>query len=637
MRKRLFSFILSCIFCVSTLSAPAHASALVPSLGYGALVSGASYSLVSGASAGLTGGILGSVVSWAKNGISIKGSDINNSFNKTYNTNINTTGATNNYRYTDISTTNNYNVVNSTKNYYYNPITNNYSTYNQVSYNSTYNTYNFVNNEYNTYITNVNNTYVSYYIVDYQTNEEYYYEIYYKLPDGRNSYNLTADQVKGQYFVYDTVNYDEVIEDDGITLGLWHLDGNMNNSAASESYGDFPTPSQSTYVESAFDGALLIDQFKGNSVTLDSPSGPFTLEYRIKVSDINLKSFGVIGTVTGLLDDSISAWNFFNIPNISYTPDLDYVYGGKKNSITEPVVIGRWYSCAVVYDGTKYSFYLNGRCISDNLSSDFLKYVNLSSYNVGFNSGISAAFTYVGSTGKEIVGIGNCLASYAIDEVRISNRVLYTDKYTPSSEPFDTNSVLVVPESAEMTNTTIAVKSKKEVSGLRVGGVRPTYPTDGYVYVALENDYVTSLQQYQGSRWVEIQGSLYLNGTWVTIYGFYMGSLSIDGDNSGGSTDKPGSGGSSGSDDDDDSGGSSGGGFFSKILDAVFGGVLAVIKAMFKALLSLLGTVLSLLIGLAGYIGVFLPFLPGSTVALIGSGVFIVLAIVVIRFIGGLL
>ena len=632
MRKRLFSFILSFIFCVSTLSAPAYASALVPSLGYGALVSGASYSLVSGASAGLAGGILGSVVSWAKNGISIKGSDINNSFNKTYNTNINTTGATNNYRYTDISTTNNYNVVNSTKNYYYNPVTNNYSTYNQVSYNSTYNTYNFVNNEYNTYITNVNNTYVSYYIVDYQTKEEYYYEIYYQLPDGRNSYNLTADQVKGQYFVYDTVNYDEVIEDDGITLGLWHLDGNMNNSAASEIYNDFPTPNQSTYVESAFDGALLMDQFKGNSVTLNSPSGPFTLEYRIKVSDVNLSSFRAYntnGTITGLVDDSFSAWNFFNIPEVTYTPDLDDVYGGVKNSITEPVVVGRWYSCAVVYDGSSYSFYLNGRCISNNLSSDFLKREDLSSYSIGFNTNLFAAVNYVSTKGTELNGMGRGLASYAIDEVRISNRVLYTDKYTPASEPFDTNSVLVVPESAEMTNTTIAVKSKKDVSGLRVGGVRPTYPTDGYVYVALEKDYVVSLQQYQNSRWVEIQGSLYLNGTWVTIYGFYMGSLSIDGNDSGSS------GGSGG----DSSGGGSGGssGFWDKLLQSVFGGVLSVLASLLSGLLTLLSTILTMLLGLVGYIGIFLPFLPSGVVTLIGGGVFIVLALIVVKFIGNLL
>lgn len=239
---------------LSTFVSPAYAAgALVPA-GFGALVSGLTYSgsLSTIASAGV-GALFGSAVNWASGGISIDASDINNSFNKTYNTNITNTGATNNYRYNNTTNVNNYQAINTTNNTYYNPITNNYNTYNDISYNSTYNTYKITNNNYNSYVTN-NNTYVSYYVIDMKTETEYYYEVYYRLPDGRNSYDLQAEDVWGTYFMYNAINYREVIEDDGKTLALWHLDGDVKNSAA-VGYGDLDTPSLN-FVETPFVGVL---------------------------------------------------------------------------------------------------------------------------------------------------------------------------------------------------------------------------------------------------------------------------------------------------------------------------------------------------------------------------------------------
>ena len=180
-----------------------------------------------------------------------------------------------------------------------------------------------------------------------------------------------------------------------------------------------------------------------------------------------------------------------------------------------------------------------------------------------------------------------------------------------------------------MTDTTIAVKSSVPVNGLRVGGVRPTYPSNGDVYVVEEKGIVKDVQQYQQDGWYSVTASLYINGEWKVFVGFDISGFVLN---------KPDSGGDSGDDSGGDSGGSSSGsGFLSKLLDSVFGGVLKVFTALFKGLLSLLGTVLSLLLSLIGYIAIFLPFLPGGLVSLIGSGVVIVLVLVVVKFIGGFL
>ena len=121
----------------------------------------------------------------------------------------------------------------------YNPVTNNYFTTNNYTYNTTYNTYNFVTNNYN-YTTNYyiqdNRTYISYYIINVnnetgEVEDETYTEMYYKLPDGRSSYNLKASDLKGVYFPGRFTKYVSRAEDDGTTLGLWHLDGDLKDSS----------------------------------------------------------------------------------------------------------------------------------------------------------------------------------------------------------------------------------------------------------------------------------------------------------------------------------------------------------------------------------------------------------------------
>ena len=102
------------------------------------------------------------------------------------------------------------------------------------------------------------------------------------------------------------------------------------------------------------------------------------------------------------------------------------------------------------------------------------------------------------------------------DELRISKGALYTENYTPGSAPFDIPMALVLP--SEKTEGAIAVKSAVAVNNVRLGGVRPSYPAQGDVYISLDADKkVTSCQQYQSGTWTECQGSVCDNDTWVDL------------------------------------------------------------------------------------------------------------------------
>ena len=153
--------------------------------------------------------------------------------------NTSASNTTNNYRvFKDYTTTNN-----NTTNYrydFYNPVTKTYNTVNNFKYNTTNNTYNYTTyNTTNNYTTNYyiqdNSTHITYYIVEEDKSTgavfESYHEVYFKLPDGRNSYTLKKEDIWGQYFIYDYSKYQSVPEDDGKTLGLWHLDGNLKDSS----------------------------------------------------------------------------------------------------------------------------------------------------------------------------------------------------------------------------------------------------------------------------------------------------------------------------------------------------------------------------------------------------------------------
>lgn len=158
-----------------------------------------------------------------------------------------------------------------------------------------------------------------------------------------------------------------------------------------------------------------------------------------------------------------------------------------------------WYNISIVNDGTQIKWYREGVPFTPpdgwNVSNGCISSVSL--------SGV-AGLTY------------SCY-----DELRISKGALYSGEYTPHVGPFDVPTVLVTPDISAVPDGTVAVKSAVSVANFRVGGVRPSYPVEGSVYISLDADKkVTSCQQYQSGTWTECQGSVCKDGNWVELTGY---------------------------------------------------------------------------------------------------------------------
>ena len=154
---------------------------------------------------------------WQRELESIQNSGYKNYYNSSNGGNVYNTGDTNYYQ--------TFNPV--TNQFYYN---NTYYTVNNYEYNInnsivTYNLDNSNTNYFNvTY--NIDNTSINLVQGGQSTSSTYYFQ----LPDGRNSYNLTDDQIYGFKTDLHISNY-AINSNNADLLGLFHLDGNKNNSA----------------------------------------------------------------------------------------------------------------------------------------------------------------------------------------------------------------------------------------------------------------------------------------------------------------------------------------------------------------------------------------------------------------------
>lgn len=508
----------------------------------------------------------------------------------------------------------------------YNTTSNNYSFYQpSTTYNSTtnnyYNQYDisnvYYNQQYNTYLYQTTNNY-NYYV----TYSPTYYNItyldsgsgsvksdvyYYKLPDGRNSFDLKAADVYGQYFIYDVANYDTVIEAPGVE-GLWHLDGNLEDSGPAGKNAVFTGGPSISYVDSgAFNQALYLDNtnhvlvfdfgsvsaiewrmylaspvisaitssgyspsYKGSSVSysgnlapsfVTQPRDTFSGSYLISVSVLSGWTDVVYGMATAKLNVTTysSVFDILRVNGVSVLQygfvatgvvTQDYFYNSTTNTST-------WGSSFSVTTWTPAFFY-RGKLITLSYGSWLSFNYNVADDRLFFNGveivgGTSAYAPKSSSPSNSFRFAGNLYGNYAyLDEVRASS---VSRTPTVATAPFDTSKVLVLPEAGEQGS--VAIKSSVPVTAFRVGGVRPSNPAQGNVYISLDSSHkVTSAQQYNSGNWGIVDGAIYDTGAWVTLSGYSMKNYTIEdpdpgGSNSNSNSDSGGSsstgGGSSGS------------------------------------------------------------------------------------------
>lgn len=495
--------------------------------------------------------------------------------------------------------TSTYNTVLNTTNKTFYDIRNNFKfTYNTAYYNQTYNsyyipvTYNDV--DYNYFITYAptytNITYIQDGCNDpaQAVSDNYYFE----LPDGRNSYNLTADDVFGIPLAGEVINYDAVPENDNC-VALYHFDGNIKDSSGAGSVASFLEGSIPAYRESdSYGQCLYLSSTDNLSITLPQElEAPYTIEFRVNYgtnrtftpasSFFAIRSFASSGKYTNeftssisipdprhelaeylyLYEEGVESWSALvpflsflgvdgsdsverisiscNTSSISayryssvyyvyhqglktYVPMTEYEHynasayatavaaadKARANNSFKPSSVyfssfplnrETWYNISIVNDGTQIKWYREGVPFTPpdgwNVSNGCISSVSL--------SGV-AGLTY------------SCY-----DELRISKGALYSGEYTPHVGPFDVPTVLVTPDISAVPDGTVAVKSAVSVANFRVGGVRPSYPVEGSVYISLDADKkVTSCQQYQSGTWTECQGSVCKDGNWVELTGY---------------------------------------------------------------------------------------------------------------------
>ena len=265
---------------------------------------------------------------------------------------------------------------------------------------------------YFTYNYHINYTSVTYI----GTTEQYdkHYEVYYQLPDGRSSADLTAEELEQLNLSIDVINYGRSADDVSLR-SLYHFDGDTDD----ESYWNYCTDftwnkgASLTYMdEGSFGGSLYLDETE-HDFTLTLPSGlmgDFTLQFRYYQSATaapQTDSYLNLGSTAVLKLDGANIKNGFGT-TLSAMP------------------IGSWNELALIRDNGTLYYYLNGVKIGSAANATVFD-------KITFHFGSSQ------QTFKKL------------DELRVLNRALQTGgaNYTPTSVPYDTNLALVLPDTAK--------------------------------------------------------------------------------------------------------------------------------------------------------------------------------------------
>jgi len=351
----------------------------------------------------------------------------------------------------------------------------------------------------NTYITN---NYHYEYHIDYTSityigqTEEYNerYELYYQLPDGRNSADLTADELLALNTGIDVLPYIRSADDVSIRA-LYHFDADTLDSSYWSHLGEFSwnKGASITYMDvGAFNGALYLDETDHSfNVKLPSPlmSSDFTIQFRLYQSYTAAPQTDSSITVGGIKMLQMNGASLLN----------------GSGTVLSPMSIGNWQEIALMRkDGTVYVFY-NGLKVGSFVE----------------RSSLSDTLTFV---------FGGSQQTYKyFDELRVTSKALYdTSGYTPTSVPYDTNLSLVLPDSQiPVADEYWEIKSSKTnllaSSGLDswIGGANPgfgvatvtpamnsggTYWSSGFsVYYSNKypklgyNSVITSVNSYENS------------------------------------------------------------------------------------------------------------------------------------------
>ena len=366
----------------------------------------------------------------------------------------------------------------STKTYYIDShdTTNNYVTYN---YSWTY---------------NINYTSITY--IGQTEQYDKYYKVYYELPDGRDSADLTPEDLEQLNVSVDCIGYARSADDVALR-SLYHFDGDTRDSSYWNYCTNFKWNSGAslTYMDAGvFNGALYLDE-TSHDFTISLPSaigtGDYTLQFRYYQS-----ATAAPQTDSYIMVGAQKAFQF----------NGGYFLNSTGTSLSQTPT-GTWNEIALIRKSGTLYYYLNGLKLGSIAQSGYL--INTLQFVFG-----SAQQTY----------------KY-FDELRFTNKALTTDNnYTCTSVPYDTNLSLVLPDSVTPVadeysawQSSPDLRNTFDFSQINlpfVSTIQPNdaFPSSSFVFISAGYNYIYSLVPATSGS---LFSSTYISGN--SVYSAYAG------------------------------------------------------------------------------------------------------------------
>lgn len=451
-------------------------------------------------------------------------------------------------------------------------------------HNNSYNFY-FDQTNYLTYVNTYNNTTIIY---NGDTTE-----LYYRLPDGSDSFNLTEEEAANGYKTSLSVSSYENTYDSEDLRFLYHFDDNeydaayptntvltfsknsvnyvndlnfnhaiafngdtdisVNKSGIYYSFRFYPLMDDSlhlyinnTYIggsERAYNTITSYDEWYNEYLVQRTSNPQYNYLYHVTDSLYVAMNGGYY-----VFESPEQAFNYLNGSNnwriVDDPDDLEYINNSTSigsTNVQNPYNINissysngasgysfptDKYHRSVLYDPTSYV---------SNRSYNYINYdyyVNSGSFNLvnlgmwNFISVLIDGSVYINGidTGIDIDNSSDLHLSF------IGDSVFYFDEFFGNaadrsviapSRPYDSNIVYYLPDVFQ--NNCILIQSLLSVSSYKFGGIRPSSPQLGYVYISVnEVGNITSVQQFNGIEWISVNAGIYneyLN-MWINVIGF---------------------------------------------------------------------------------------------------------------------
>lgn len=335
----------------------------------------------------------------------------------------------------------------------------------RLVYDESSKTYNVDSHDvYNTYITYNYTYYINYTNITYigQTEEFQKYEVSYELPDGRDSADLTAEDLEQLNLDIAVMPYGRSTKNVSLR-SLYHFDGDTKDASYWNYCTDFVwnEGASLTYMDAGvFEGALYLDETE-HDFTLYLPSdlgtGDFTLQFRLYQSHTLAP---VTDSYISFGSETLLQWSG------GYFVDPD----GEALHVTPT---GTYNEIALIRDSGTVYCYLNGVCMGSYANTALL------SDRITFHFGDEQqTFKY-------------------FDELRVLNYALVESggNYTPTAVPHGSNLTLVYPtEATPVADEYYVFHSSKE------NLVNGDFSTG-----ALPDDFVSSGAQFRAdANWLDM-------------------------------------------------------------------------------------------------------------------------------------